>query len=116
MKIYSLPVELEKSVPQITSDFVYEVYSEAIKAHKAKVKEYLHRIGYTGRHTGKIYSTPVADGSAEYMVADGSGSFLLHLPYGDAYHDPYVVYLPKKEILKRIDARSKFSKLFGEKS
>lgn len=99
MKVYDIPEEL----PAPKFDFNdIKAYEEACSDHKEKLKTHLVGMGYTGKNTGLEYSTPYADGCASYMIADAPlGSCLIHLPYGDGWHDSNVEFIPKKEILKR---------------
>lgn len=113
MKVYSLPKELPYEVDYTNYDF--KVVEQKEKDHQESLKNWLIESGMSGPNTGRIYSTPRADGYANYMFADGGATcFLIHLPYGDGWHDPDVQYIPKKEILKRMDQmelRPKLGKL-----
>ena len=114
MKVYSLP----KEVPAPTVDYRkydHEKVAADEEQHKAQLKKWLQDQGYTGKHTGRVVSFGVADGSAQYMIADGPKSFLIHLPYCDAYQYPDVRFLPKKEIIRRADANDSFHALFSKK-
>lgn len=111
MKIYSCPSE----VPAPTPDYANYNNAKEIAAenkHMADLKAWLKKGGYSGKYTGEIYKEHVADGFALYMVADGSASCLIHLPYGDAYRSRDVGFLPKKEIIRRIEADKAFKALF----
>jgi hypothetical protein len=47
------------------------------------------------------------------MLGDkGRGGILIHLPYGDAWQSRDVQFLPKSEIVRRIEADKKLAKLF----
>jgi hypothetical protein len=107
MKIFTCPKEVPAPVPD------YENYDSnkqmaAEEKHEADLKAWLKKHGYPGKYTGEIYSVGVADGSANYMVADGRTFCLIHLPYGDAYQSRDVAFLPKKEIIRRIEADKKW--------
>ena len=116
MKVFGLPSELQATLPQVDyTNFSYDKMIADEDKHRASIRAWLVEQGYTGKHTGGILQMPIADGHAEYMLADGSGSFLLHLPYGDAWDSPDVEFLPKKEVVKRINARVNLNKLFGGK-
>jgi hypothetical protein len=115
MKVYACPAEL----PEPETDYKnYDRAKEAakIEAHKAALKNWLKGSGYTGKRTGETVRFQVADGYAEYMLADGRKSALIHLPYYDGYSYPDVAYLPKKEILRRIEAEKNFAALFAKKN
>jgi hypothetical protein len=50
------------------------------------------------------------------MIADAPRqSCLIHMPYGDCYHYPDVKYLPKSEIIKRVDALKALKEIFRKK-
>jgi hypothetical protein len=91
----------------------YEPAKEAMREqeHQAKLAAWLKANGYPGKYTGEIYRTPRADGSANYMMADGPKSCLIHLPYGDAWDDPNVQYIPKKAIIEYIEKSRKWAKI-----
>lgn len=111
MKIYSCP----KQFPAPTPDYSNYNRAKEEKAeidHIAQLKEHFIACGYNGKYTGKIYREGVADGYAVYMVVDGPKSFLIHLPYGDGYTAQNVQFLPKKEIIRRIDAQENFNRMF----
>lgn len=107
MKVYSCPAEVPAPKPDYENyDHKKEIAAE--KKHQTNLKAWLIKFGYTGKYTGEIYSEGVADGYARYMVMDGPKSGLIHLPYGDGYHARDVEFIPKKEIIRRVDADKKF--------
>ena len=112
MKIFNPP----KEVPAPTPD--YENYNNtkevaAENKHMADLKAWLKKAGYKGKYTGEIYKEQIADGYALYMVADGAKFCLIHLPYGDCYQSRDVSFLPKKEIIRRIEAAKSFRALWN---
>ena len=112
MKVYTCP----PSLPAPTIDYRnYDSAKEiaAEQEHSNKLKTWLKLNGCTGKYTGEIFSAGVADGCAQYMLADGRKSCLIHLPYGDAYQYRDVEFLPKKEIIRRIEADKKITALFS---
>lgn len=114
MKVFGLPQTLEATTPKVDyRNFNYDTMIADENAHRETVKNWLLEQGYTGKHTGGVLRMPIADGHAEYMLADGSPSILLHLPYGDAWDSPDVQYLPKKEVVKRIKGHEAMMKAFG---
>jgi hypothetical protein len=115
MKIFTLPKDVPAPKPDY-SNYNHEKEQAAEEKHMADLKAWLIKAGYTGKYTGEIYSEGVADGSALYMVADGPKSCLIHLPYGDAYQSRDVGFLPKKEIIRRIEADKKFNAWFAKKA
>lgn len=114
MKIYALPTEVPAPEPDYSNyDYEKEVAQE--DAHLEALKKHFIAQGYRGKNTGEVISFPVADGCAQYMLVEGPKSFLIHLPYGDAWQFREAEYLPKKEILRRIESGKKLAKLFGGK-
>lgn len=112
MKIFGLPETLPAPVVDF-SNYDREAVQAAEDAHIAALKAYMIDMGYTGKHTGDIYSVPIADGYALYMLADGRGGGLVHLPYGDGYQCPNVQHLSKKVILARIKANKSMVSIFA---
>lgn len=110
MKVYALPGELAATVPAFDFEGGWEKKEEA---HREEIRAWLKQAGYTGKNSGKILRESVADGYAEYMVAEGSKTFLLHLPYGDAYQAPYVHRMTKKDVLDSIRAQERLDELFN---
>lgn len=115
MNVYAVPRDVPFTKPDYTN-YDFKAERERENRHIADLKAHLIEMGYTGKHTGKIASFGVGDGYANYMLADGSGvyghSFLIHLPYGDAYHFQYVSKLSKKEIIKKIEQQEGLAALF----
>jgi hypothetical protein len=119
MKVFSVP----DAVPFPEPDYAnYDVERELARQaeHTAALKQHLIEAGYTGKHTGEIARFGVADGYAAYMLADGKGiygsSFLIHLPYFDAYHYRHIEFLPKKEILAQIErGKARPTSIFSRK-
>lgn len=112
MEIYSSPVPFP--------DPDYKNYNpdkeqRREKEHQDALVLWLKESGYNGKHSGGILYEPFADGAAAYMLADGGRrkSFLIHLPYGDAWHSPNIEFLPKKEVVRRIGTLEKVSAIFA---
>lgn len=110
MKVYACPKECPAPEPDYKNyDFAKEQKRQ--EEHTAKLRAWLIQQGYSGKYTGEIYQAPRGDGYALYMIGDGGRKFcLIHLPYGDAWDDPDVQYLPKAEIIKRIERRKNWAK------
>ncbi len=108
MKVYASPVEFNHDYFRGN----FKDWQKAEADHQEAVKAWLIAHGYTGKNTGRTVTFPVADGYAFYMMAEGSKSFLVHLPYGDAYQYRDVVHIPKKEILARMNANDRVRDLF----
>lgn len=119
MQIFDVPTQVPPPTPDYTN-YDWDKERQAEEDHIRRLKEWLRANGYTGKYTGEIYSEGVADGYARYMVAQGPRKFvLIHLPYGDAYQARDVQFLPRYEIIRRIEAEKKFQELWkkqGEKS
>lgn len=114
MKVYNLPVEVPFPDPDYQNyDWDAEQRREA--EHRAALSAWLRANGWTGKNTGRTVRFGVADGYALYMLAEGPGrkSCLIHLPYGDAYQYRDVEFLPKAEILRRLDQQDTIAKLFS---
>ncbi|WP_285905119.1 hypothetical protein [Pseudodesulfovibrio pelocollis] len=114
MKIYSCPASLEFTYDY--SKYFAEGYSKAEEEHKTQLLQFLKDAGYTGENTGRIYKEPVADGYAMYMYADTptGKAILIHLPYGDSYSSMNAQYVPKEEILRRIEADEQIDAMFSK--
>jgi hypothetical protein len=113
MKVYAVPEQVHFAEPDYTN---YDSRREEQREteHKQRLKDWLVAEGYNGEHTGEVVRFSVADGYAQYMLADkGRNSFLVHLPYGDAYQYRDVQYLPREEILKRLEQERNLQSLFG---
>ena len=115
MKIYNCPKEVPAPTPDYDNyDHAKEIAAE--EKHKADLKAWLIKSGYTGKYTGEIYSEGVADGYALYMVADGRTFCLIHLPYGDAYQSRDIGFIPKREIIRRIEGEKRLTALFRKRA
>lgn len=115
IKVYALPKEVPAPAVDY-SNFDHAKVDADETAHQEKLANWLRKAGYTGKHTGTIYRTPIADGYAQYMIGDGRKFILIHLPYGDAYQSRDVGFLTKTEILRRLEADRKFQALFAKKA
>ena len=112
MKVYGAPEHL-KYRPD------YRNYNPKLEREKEdtanfKLKEWLIGEGYTGPLTGEIVYYGVADGNAQYMIADaGRRSCLIHI--GDSgYHYQGIEHFPKSAIVKRLEQHKVMAKLFGK--
>ena len=102
MKVCRLPKEVPFPKPDYKNyDSVKEQARE--EKHQESLVNWLLKNVFTGRLTGKIFRSPMADGYALYMFADGGEkSYLIHLPYGDAWHNKDVESLSVKEVRLRM--------------
>lgn len=109
MKVYSPPADIPLPDPTVP----ISEYRQQVEQYTATLKGMLLEAGFTGPNTGRIYSTPRGDGYANYMFADAPRqSCLIHMQHGDAWHDPDMAFLPKKEVLKRIALQEKRPSIF----
>jgi len=119
MKVYAPPAEFPAPdfSAHINKDgFDSKGYDAAIEKHTADLREWLKTEGFTGKDSGKIAAFPVADGRAQYMLAEGPGqrSFLIHLAYYDAWNYQFIERLTKKDILQSIRRDEAWAKMVAE--
>lgn len=111
MKLYALPDEV--AAPKF--DFkTADSYEDKVEQHKADAKAWLIANGWSGKHTGRIVSFPVADGSAQYMIAhagprSGRSTSIFHLPYLDGYHYRGAEKFSFKELTDMADTAEKLA-------
>lgn len=111
MKVYSCPAECPAPEPDYANyDFAREEARE--QEHMAQLKDWLTKAGYTGKHTGGILRLGAGDGYAQYMLAEGNPTCLIHLPYGDAWQSELASRLTKKEVIARIESDKKIASIF----
>lgn len=119
MKVYGIP-EAVPFAPYDWSNYDPDAERAREVEHKEALRQHLREAGYKGKHTGGIAQFGVADGYAQYMLADGSGaygrSFLIHLPYGDGWHFQYIANIPKHEIVANIERVNRIAELFGSQA
>jgi hypothetical protein len=109
MKVYCLPEQFSKTVPQHSLSMSWNELIVLENKHKDSIISFFKKKGYTGSKTGYEYNSAVADGHSRYLIIDGGRgkglkSFLLHLPYGDAWYCRDVEHLPKNVVFKRATA------------
>ena len=115
MKIFDCPNEIP--APQVDyKNYDSDKNQRDEEEHGEQLKTWLKANGYPGKYTGEIFRVGIADGYAQYMVADGRTFCLIHLPYGDAYDSQDVQFLPKKEIIRRVEAGKKFAALWKKQT
>ena len=70
-----------------------------------------------GQVVGGIYSYPVADGHAHYLVIKDKPLTLAHIPYSDAWElpDAHIRGLQRQDVLQHLEHQKKMNKLFGKK-
>jgi hypothetical protein len=92
-----------------------EVHNKFFADLKAKLIE----MGYTGKLTGEIVRFPIADGAAQYMVAEGQKkTILIWLEIHDAWNipDAHARGLNKTDIKNMVTRNERMAALFGRKS
>lgn len=117
MKVYSTPVpapEFEESM--VDGRYSHEKDDEVTERYIAQVKTWLTDHGYHHKLTGEVVRFPIADGYAQYMVANATT--LIWLPLGDAWQipDAHARGLRISDIKAEIDRARKFRELFSAKA
>jgi len=116
MKVYACPQAVEFEGNDY-SNYDYNREAKKVENHKTALKNWLTQAGYAGQHTGKIATFPVADGNAQYMVGDkGRSIILIHLPYWDGYHYPYIERLTRADVMESIKRNEGLAALFGQRT
>lgn len=116
MKVYGLPEHLENKYAPDYRNFDFDAERKKGEDGIVELKQWLLENGFTGPNTGELVSFGVGDGYATYMFADaGRRSCLIHMNMGmyGEYHYNDVQFLPKAEILKRINQQKKMKAIFG---
>lgn len=114
MKCYAPPSDIPLPASNF-SDPAYDWQAEDQK-YIAALKQKLQDGGYNGPNTGEIVRFGIADGYAQYMVAEkGRSMVLIHLPLGDEWDIPaaHMRGLTRKDILEDIRRSKAMDKLFG---
>lgn len=111
MKVCSLPEECPAPEPNYY-DYDWKREEARQKEHSEQLKQWLLANGYSGKNTGEILMIGHADGYAQYMLAEGRTSCLIHLPYGDAWDSPLAHYMPKKDVLAQIARQKNIASIF----
>ena len=79
----------------------------------AELKAHLNKMGYNEPETGKIVRFEVADGYAQYMVAQLKGKcILIHLKLGDAWHYQHIERLLKKDLVANLKQQDAWNKMW----
>lgn len=111
-KIFSPP----DGLTQPTLDFAnFANYQKGCEDYKENLKKMLLKRNPNGKNVGEIISFPVADGTADYMVAKMQPLELVHIPLMDAWEFNYVHLLKAKDVQEKIDQQKALEKLFSKK-
>ncbi len=111
-KIYSLPEGFE------APDFNWEdidKYNKDCAEVTAKVKQWCIDRNPNQECVGEVITFPVADGTAEYMVAAIKPVELIHLPYWDAYQSETAPLMTAKAVKDKIKQTKALADLFASK-
>ncbi len=111
-KIYSTPKEVQ--VPEISfTDF--SGYQKKCEEFKENLKEFLKKRNSKDEEVGEVIGFPVADGTAEYMVAKMKPLELVHLPLMDAYEFQYANRLTAEDVKQEIAKKKKWEEFINRK-
>lgn len=114
-KIFDLPKGVK--VPELNWDKCKNVndvvskYESECKQFRIDLKTKLIELGFKGKNVGETIEFPVADGSAEYMIASMRPLQIVHLPLGDAWEFRYAHLLTAKEVQSNIDFQKEMEKM-----
>jgi hypothetical protein len=86
MKVYASPIPYSFDECMVDGRFSVEAMAASEQRYTGQVEAWLRENGYHHKLTGHIVRFPVADGAAQYMIANGTT--LIHLPLGDAWQIP----------------------------
>jgi len=106
---------ISQQFPTPKIDFANYNRAKAIKEEDdyiAKVKAFLLS-QKKGKNVGEVLNFPVADGSAQYMVASMRPLELVHLELGDAYNFAYAHLLTSKEVNNKLATQKRMAELFS---
>jgi hypothetical protein len=117
MKLYSIPTE----VPAPKFDWqnqTIEQYDAECQKHREELKTWLQKNGWSGKNTGRTVTFSVADGQAEYMIAQagpktGRSSCIFHMPYLDGYHYRAADRFSFTEMLEFASQREKMEEYYN---
>jgi hypothetical protein len=112
MKVYSCPADVP-APPIDYENHDIKAMEKAEAAHRDAIRAWITQQGYTGKNSGKIISFAVGDGCAEYMLAEGRTSGLIHLPYGDAYESRLAHLMTKSQVIAEIKSEQRMNELFN---
>ena len=111
-KIFSLPDGFD--APKFDWKEV-EKYNRECADHTVKLKEWCIERNPEQKNVGEVIRFPVADGTAEYMVAAIKPVQLIHLPYWDAYQSETAPLMTAKAIQVKVDQAKALKDLFSKK-
>lgn len=111
-KIYSLPEGF--NAPELDFSKI-EKYKQDEKQMREDLKKWCKKRNPTQECVGETISFPVADSSAEYMVAAIAPVELIHLPFWDAWTSEYAHKMTKKQIIQKVNGIKLLEKIFPKR-
>lgn len=117
MQIFATPDDVAK--PEWQFDKSYDENVAAEDEYLKRLAEWLRENGWTGKHTGREYREPIADGYARYMFAHagpGMSSAVIHLDVGDGWHGNAIGHMSMKAVLAEIDRQEQLNAMFARKT
>lgn len=121
-KVYAAPssiVEPRWSNPDSPGNgYDREWYDQENERYEADIKTWLLSQGWTGPYAGELIHFPVADGSADYMVAKLRPLTLIHMNWGDAWNADRILMngLTAADVKERVDGNRRLQALFAKRS
>lgn len=92
-----------------------EKYKKDCADHTEKLKQWCLERNSEQECVGEVIRFPVADGTAEYMVAAIKPVQLIHLPYWDAYQSETADLMTATAIKEKIRQAKALEDLFSKK-
>jgi hypothetical protein len=104
-KVFNPPASVK------TPKFDYNTYRQDEERYLTDLKNTLLQ-RKKGKNIGEIIQFPVADGYAQYMVANMRPLELVHIPLGDAWNFQYAHNLTAKDVQQKIDSQKALQLMF----
>jgi hypothetical protein len=111
-KVYTLPEGFE--APEFNWENI-EQYKKDCADLTARLKDWCIKRNPDQECVGEVIHFPVADGSAEYMVAAIKPVQLIHLPYWDGYQSETAHLMTAKAVKVKIKQIKALADLFAAK-
>lgn len=108
MNIYAPWEDLEKELPEL--DFANKNWE---KEENEWLDKLITRVREESDHelAGEIVTFPVGDGYARYVIFDKKD--LIHIPLGDAWHDPNIAHISFEGVKARLEQMKALKALFS---
>lgn len=114
MAVYTTPDGIEIPNVKWEGANIAQRIKEADDKYRAELKAWCIERNPEQEHVGEIVRYPVADGTAEYMVAATKPLQLIHLETGDKYWYEGIERFKLKDILKKIDQQKSLEAFLAE--